>query len=294
MSAELSPIKRHPVLSYYVLTFVLSYALLLYMMITSGLPATKQEMNSAVLYAIPFMLVGPLVSGLLMTALVDGRAGFRDLGARLRRWRTRPVWYLIALLLPIVLNVAVPMTLSLFSPVYLPGILTTSDKTSRLILNLTSAVAVGICEEIGWMGFVAPRLLQRYSTLKTGLIIGTLWGLWHILPMAILNSVAYGAPASPALYIALRSVFFLVGGLVSFRVLMLWVYENTQSLAVMIVMHIALTASNMLLSPDAITGMSNFVLDLAAIIAGWGAVAVVFAANRIRMRTTMRAVPRAS
>src|SRR5512142_2526094 len=110
MSRIAAVLRRRPVLSYYVLTFMLSYAFLLFMMISRGLPATKQEMNAEVLYAIPFMLVGPLVSGLLMTGLVDGRAGFRDLVLRLRRWRIGPGWYLIALLLPIVLNVAVAMT----------------------------------------------------------------------------------------------------------------------------------------------------------------------------------------
>ncbi len=283
MSNNQPVFKRHPVLSYYVLTFALSYAPLLVMMISRGLPPTKEQMNIFVLYyAIPFMLLGPLVSGLLMTGLVDGRPGFRDLGLRLRRWRTGPGWYFAALFLPIALNIAVPMTLSLFSPVYLPGILTTADKTSRLITNLTAAVAVGICEEIGWMGFVAPKLRQRYSSLKTGLIMGVLWGTWHILPMAVLPSAAYAPPVSPALYVALRSIFFLVGGLVSFRVLMLWVYDNTQSLPVMILMHIALTGTNMLFAPDSLAGMSNFVADFAGILAGWAAVAIVFAAFRRR------------
>lgn len=293
MSNTTSIIKRHAVLSYYILTFVISYGALLYLIASRGLPANRQEMNEAVLVAIPFMLLGPGISGLLMTGLVDGRAGFRDLGQRLRRWRVGGGWYAIAILLPVAVNLAVPMGLSLFSPEYLPGIFTSADKTSRLIMNLTSGVAVGICEEIGWMGFVAPKLRQRYSSLQTGLLMGMLWGLWHILPMAVMPSVAFGAPVAPGIYVALRSLYFLVGGLVAIRVLMLWVYDNTQSLFVMAVLHAALTGTNMLFSPDT-AGMANFVVDLAAFITWWAMVLVVLAAGRSRMQIAGKTMPHTS
>lgn len=283
-----SVIKRHPVLIYYILTFVLSYGTLLFLLLRDGLPADRQELNQFILFAIPFMLLGPGISGFLMIGLVDGRAGFHDLWARLRRWQVGAGWYAISLLLPIALNLAIPMGLSLFSPDYLPGLFTTADKTSRLIMNLTSGVAVGILEEIGWMGFVAPKLMRRYSSLQTGLIIGVLWGLWHILPMAVMPSVALGAPVAPGVYIALRSVYFLVGGLVACRVLMLWVYENTHSLFVMVVLHISLTSSNMLFSPDTLAGMSNFVIDLVGIITWWVVAALVLAAGR---RLSVATVP---
>ena len=290
MPGTASMIKRRPVLSYYILTFAISYGALLFLMVSRGLPATRQQMNALILVTIPFMLLGPSISGLLMTGLVDGREGFRNLWLRLRRWRVGAGWYAIALLLPVAVNLAVPMGLSLFSPEYLPGLLTTADKTSRLIVNLTAAVVTGLCEEVGWMGFVAPKLRQRYSSLKTGLIMGTLWGLWHILPMAIMPSVAYGAPVMPGIYMALRSLYLLVGGLVAFRVLMLWVYDNTQSLFVMVVLHAALTGSNMLFAPDT-AGMSNFVVDLAAFITTWVLVAVVLAASRGRTQLARKAMP---
>ncbi|HSA96208.1 MAG TPA: alpha/beta fold hydrolase [Acidobacteriota bacterium] len=293
MSNEASIIKRHPVLSYYILTFLISYGTLLFLLLRSGLPANRQEMNEAILLAIPFMLLGPSLSGLLMTGLVDGRAGFRDLWQRLRRWRVGAGWYALALLLPVAISLAVPMVLSLFSPEYLPGIFAATDKTSRLIMNLTAGVAVGICEEVGWMGFVAPKLRQSYDSAKTGLIMGVMWGLWHILPMAVMPSVAYGAPAAPGTYVALRSVYFLVGGLVAFRVLMLWLYDNTQSLFIMAVLHAALTSANMLFAPNT-TGMANFAFDLANTIVTWLMVAVVLSVGRGRMRIPTKATPHPS
>jgi len=282
MSAINTYIKRQPVLIYYFLTFAISWSVILVMIALIGMPTTKEQMEAAMTGAIVMFLLGPSVSGLLMTGLVDGKVGFHDLRSRLSRWRVAAHWYAIALLLAPFITLAVLMGLSVISPVYLPGVFTRDDKMARLIMGLFSAVVTGICEELGWTGFVTPRLRQRYSVLATGLIIGVLWGLWHIVPMAIWPSVAYSAPLSPAVYIAVRTLAFLVGGLVAFRVLMVWVYDRTQSLLVLILMHIGLTAANIIYEPEAIGGTSNFIADFIGAAAMWIVVGVFFMANSVQ------------
>lgn len=283
MTGLLAFIRRRPVLSYYLLTFAITWGVLIVVMVTRGLPADKGEMAAVLPFAILGSLLGPSVSGLLMTAILDGRAGLRRLGAGLRSWRARAGWYAVALLAAPALVLTPMLTLSWFSPVYLPGIFTLDDKLGKLILSLTAAIVVGILEEIGWTGFVTPRLRQRYSALKTGLVIGVLWGLWHVLPMAILPSAAYAPPVSPLTYMALRTLSFLFGGLVAFRVLMLWVYEHTHSLLMLVLMHFSLTFSNMLFEPQALAGTANFILDLAGLTVMWLAAGVVIAATRGRL-----------
>jgi membrane protease YdiL (CAAX protease family) len=273
-------IKRHPLLSYYVLTFAISWGAVLVMIAFSGMPRTAKEMETFMPVVIPAQLLGPSVSGLLMIGLVDGRAGYRGLWSRLRRWRAGIHWYAIAVLAGplIVLGVVMGLFLAL-SPVYLPGLFTRDDEVFWLIMGLSSGIVTGICEELGWVGFVTPRLRQRYSVLTTGLIMGFLWGLWHLLPMAIWPSVALSAPQSPALYIAIRTVSFLFGGLVAFRILMLWVYDRTQSLPVMMVMHAGLTAANIIFMAEAATGTYAFIHDLVGASVQWIVVAVVLLAN---------------
>ena len=275
-------IKRHALLTYYALTFAISWGAVLGMMGLTDIPTTKAQIEAMLPVAIVAMLLGPSLSGLLLIGLVDGKAGLRDLRSRLGQWRVGARWYALALLLAPLIILAVLMALALISPAYLPGIFTRDDKLARLFLGLVSAVVTGICEELGWTGFVTPRLRQRYSVLATGLIIGVLWGVWHIVPMVIMPSVAYSAPFSPAVYIAVRTLSFLVGSLVAFRVLMVWVYDRTQSLLLLILMHTGLTAANIIYEPEALGGSSNFILDFVTAAVFWFIVALVIMVNRQR------------
>jgi hypothetical protein len=74
------------------------------------------------------MLAGPSVPGILLTGLLYGRAGFRDLLTRMTRWRVGARWYAVALLTAPLLFTAVSLALSLTSPEFLPVI---SHPTTR-------------------------------------------------------------------------------------------------------------------------------------------------------------------
>src|SRR5512135_690797 len=92
-------IKNHPVLSYYVLVFVISWGgMLLFLVRPYGIPATPEEANRLILTALLILFAGPSLSGLLMTGLVRGREGYRDLGRRLFKFRIGAIWYAVALL----------------------------------------------------------------------------------------------------------------------------------------------------------------------------------------------------
>jgi len=199
------------------------------------------------------MLVGPVVAGILMTGLVSGKAGLREVGSRLLRWRVGARWYAFALLTAPLLAMVSLLALSLFSPSFLPGILVSDDKASLLTLGIAVGLGVGIFEEAGWTGFAIPALRQRRSVLGTGLILGFLWGVWH-LAVYVWQSGTPTGELSPALFVP--SVLFSVGVLVAFRVLMVWLYDRTASLFLAILMHASLTGGvAMILMPPGISGV---------------------------------------
>jgi membrane protease YdiL (CAAX protease family) len=271
-------IKRHSVATYFVLTFALSWGGILLVIGGPGaIPSPSEQAMSLLPVAILVMLVGPSVAGILMTGLVHGKAGFRELLARLLKWQVGARWYAVALLATPLLVTATLFALSLLSPEYLPGILTTGDKASLLLTGIAVGLAVGFLEEIGWTGFAIPELRRRYGILTTGLIVGVLWAVWHFLVYVWGSGDSSGA-FSLALF--LPEFVFLVAVLPVYRVLMVWVYDYTESLLVAILMHASLTASTTFILVPLATGMSRvtYYLVLGAVL--WLVVAAVAMANR--------------
>ena len=155
---------------------------------------------------------GPSVAGLLVTGLVDGRAGLRELLSRLLRWRVGARWYAVALLTAPLVYVAMSFALSLTSRAFLPGILTTSDTAALLLLGLAyGLLGGGFCEELGWTGFAVPRLRQRYGVLTTGLIVGVLWGAYHFSVIYWSSSPSGALPLAHLARAALRVAAGLPG-----------------------------------------------------------------------------------
>ena len=123
------------------------------------------------------ILAGPCLAGILVTGLVYGSPGLRDVLTRLRRWRAGWRWYVLALL-PALVMTATALLLSLVSSDS-PAIIDSNDKASIVMRALGPALMFGFFEEIGWTGFAVPHLRSRHSILTTGLAVGVVWGAWH-------------------------------------------------------------------------------------------------------------------
>lgn len=257
-------IKDHSVLSYFALTFAISWGGVFLLGSPSGMPAPSEE--AARLWPIVFLpyFVGPILSGLLLTGLVHGREGYRALRARLTMWRTGVRWYAVALLTAPLLIVSILFVLSLTSATYLPAIVTTVDKVSLVISGIMIGLVFGgLMEELGWTGFATPELRQRHGVLATGLIVGALWGLWHFLPTFWACGDADG---SLSLDLLIPPVVFYATVLPAYRVLMVWVHDRTGSLLVAILMHAGLTANAItIMAPsEVLSSLVTYYLILAA------------------------------
>jgi membrane protease YdiL (CAAX protease family) len=266
-------IKRRPVLTYFALTFAISWGGILMVIGPGGILGTKEVSEGLMPFVYLATLLGPSSAGILLTGLVDGRAGFRELLSRLLRWRVGARWYAVALLTAPLLITATLFALSLTSPVFLPIIVTADDKASLLLTGIVMGLVVGFFEELGWTGFAVPRLRLRYGVLTTGLIVGLLWGAWHF-PL-FLGSVSSSGALPPALYLSVLLFSFLP----AYRVLMVWVYDRTGSLLVAMLMHAPLAASQLILIPSAISGVQVVTYDLVFAAALWVFVAAVAVAN---------------
>ncbi len=283
MTADEPFVRRHPVLVYFTMTFAISWGgVILVIARHGGIPATKERLAAQLPVAILAMLRGPSISGLLLTGLVDGRAGLRDLLTRFTKWRVNLAWYAIALLTAPLVLMAVLLGLSLLSPVFLPGALAADNPVGRLTFGIVAGLAAGFCEELGWTGFAVPRLRLRYGVLTTGLVVGVLWGAWHIMGQVVMASRAYSGEFRLHAFLVLGTVGLLAGQLPAFRVLMVWVHDRTGSLAVVMLMHATYTAATLAFEPVTVSGVPLLVCGWVSTAALWVVVAVVAAADRVR------------
>jgi uncharacterized protein len=274
MSTFVAFLRRHAVLTFYVLAFAISWGGILIVIGPGGLPGSSEQVERLMPIAILTFLMGPVIAGPLSTGLVHGRAGIRDLLSRLLRWRVGTGWYAVALLSAPLLFMVVLLALSVLSPDFLPNLFTASDKASVLVVGMATALVAGF-EELGWTGFAIPELRRRYGVLTTGLIVGVLWGAWHWLVYFWVSGTVVSGTLALAGYM-LDAILFLA----LFRVLMVWVYDRTESLLVAILMHGSLTGSARILMPPGTVGLPLLTFDLVWVAALCVVIAVVAIADR--------------
>jgi membrane protease YdiL (CAAX protease family) len=273
-------VNRGPVLAYFILTFAISWGGILLIIGGPGaIPTPSDEAMELLPVAILVMVAGPSIAGILLTALVYGRAGLGEFGSQLARFRVGARWYAIAILTAPVLVGLVLFVFSRTSPMFIPDIVTADDKVTLLISGIAAGLTAGIIEELGWTGFAVPQLRRRYGILATGLIVGFVWGIWHFL-VTFWGSGNPSGGFDPDLL--LPPLIFYIGVLPAYRVLLVWVYDHTESLPVVMLMHASLTANtNFILSPP-VRGVPFMVYYLVLTAVMWGAAAVVAVANRRR------------
>ena len=277
-----SLILNHPVVTYYFITFLISWGGLV--LILGGLDKiTSQQTNAPFLPLYFATVAGPSVAGILLTGLYGGTKGYRELFSRLFRWRVGLKWYVAALLIAPFTVFTTLLALSLFSPIFLPGIFSSGDNPVASMFGLprTNKIALlffvimiglfnGLVEEIGWTGFLTPRLRLNRSFIAAGLQLGMMWGLWHLLSN-FPGSAAGAGDFSVPLYMAVILFSFLP----PFRILMTWVYRYTGSLFVAVLMHASLDMFWILSMPNALTGQQRVIWYTTWAIALWGIVAII-------------------
>lgn len=280
-------IKTHPVLTYFALTFAISWGGLT--VLVGGLGGISAEQITAPFFVLYLATVaGPCTAGALLTGLIYGRTGLRELLSRLFNWRVGARWYAVALLAaPMSLSITL-FALSLTSSVFVPGIFATGDNGSSLVFGFSTSQRVpfllfvlalglfnGFIEELGWTGFAIPKMRKSYGLLATGLGVGLMWGGWHGLSN-YLGSAAESGGLPLAFYISVLLFSFLP----PFRVLMVWVYDRTRSLLVAVLMHASLNVFWLASTPLALTGEQRVTWYLAWTAVLWVAVAAVGVATK--------------
>jgi len=162
----------------------------------------------------------PGLAGVLLTGLVFGRSGLVRYLSRLARLRAPWPWYAWLLVgIPAVMLAGAAWKGTLSPPV-----------STGLAGALLLAAVIGPMEELGWRGFALPILQRRLRPVSAGLVLGVIWGVWH-LPAFFLG----GTPQSSWTFLP-----FLVG-VIAASVIMTGLYNASRgSLLLVMLMHFQL------------------------------------------------------
>jgi uncharacterized protein len=225
--------RRYPVISYFLLTFAISWTGALAL----AAPAVRRGQLPSGLTGIlmfPAMLLGPSVSGIAMTRIVGGKEGLKDLFVRMRRARVPAQWYAV-LLAPPALVLGVLFFLRIFVSAEL--------SPNHFWIGILFGVPAGFLEEIGWTGYGFPRMSSTMKPFAAAFWLGILWGTWHLPAINFLGAAApHGAYW---LHFFLAFTFVMT----AMRVLIAWVYVNTKSVLLAQLMHVSSTGALVIFSP---------------------------------------------
>ena len=194
---------------FFLLTFLLTLpAYILVALISSNMILTPDMAT----FFIPLGAFAPIIAGLIMVYRDNGKGGMKGLikkGFDFKNIEKR-IWYIpIIFLLPLIFATAFGL-LALFgqsipeapSPIYF---------TPFLFLSF---FILGFGEEIGWMGYVFGLMQKKSGSIKSSILLGLIWALWHLPFYIFMIKDA-------------RSIMLMLLCLIGVRVILVWVYNNT-------------------------------------------------------------------
>lgn len=231
-----SIINKHPLFSFFLLAFALSWILWIPLMYGHfKLGWTSWEGNSWKNYKTMLGILGslgPALSALIITYLLDGKTKVQSLLKSVVLWKFNIFWWLLVLygwwllcsVLAVVLNLSETQNVLqnfLYSLINIPAMM--------FILQLPLLIGI-FGEEVGWRGFALPKLLEKYNPIIASFILALPWILWHA-PLFVFQEWR----GNSSLFDFFLNYFLLV---IPLTLIFTWVFQKTRgSLLFVILLH---------------------------------------------------------
>ncbi|NAZ75492.1 CPBP family intramembrane metalloprotease [Kineococcus sp. T13] len=237
---------RRPLTAFFALAYGLSWlAWIPYLLSGDGLdvlPFTFPALlgTTQLLGVLPGAYLGPVTAAFVVTALVEGRAGLRAWRGRLLRFGVGWRWYVgVALVVPaaiMVTTLVLPGAREAVQPLTLALLL------AYVPMLAIQVVTTALAEEPGWRDFALPRLQDRMGAVPGTVVLGLLWGGWH-LPLFLTSWGGWPGTSwvQPVLFVA---------SCVPLSLVMTWVFNRTgQSVPLVMLLHAGINSTYTLLWP---------------------------------------------
>ena len=240
---------QRPLVTFFLLTYALMWACFITVAV-AGIPIYAPLGGVLVLLG----TFAPSLVALWITARTEREGGVRALVGGVLRWRVAARWYLFALAyIP-----AIKLTAALVHRLATGEWPRFGDEPWYLILPaIAVSTPVQAGEEIGWRGYALPRLAARFGLARASILLGLIWGCWHLPQFFIPEADTYG-----------QSFFVYVLQVTALSVAMAWLYARTNgSVLLVMLLHAAVNNAKDIV-PSALPG-ANSTFGLDASLVAW-------------------------
>lgn len=168
----------------------------------------------------------PSIVALILTAISKGKSGVHNLFVQQTVQKIAFKWLLLSVIgFPVLASLAILTTLNF-------DIYGFELRTTQLLPQIIVIILIAIGEEYGWRGYMLPRLLKRFSVFYSSIILGMIWGFWH-LPAYMIGTGTPEEMSFPVflLWVVLGTLFIS------------WIYYYTRSVLTSILAHISANAA---------------------------------------------------
>ena len=187
----------------------------------------------------------PSLAALLVTARTEGCRGVGMLLRGVIKWRVAVRWYLFAASYTVI----VKLTVAVLHRVAV-GVWPHFDAQPYYIVPFAILFSTPFQagEEIGWRGFALPRLAERFGLSRASVVLGVIWGCWHLPQFFIREADTYQ-----------QSFWVFVLGVTAFSVILTWLWQRTDgSLLLTMLLHAAWNNSKDIVPSGVAGGTKTF------------------------------------
>ncbi len=222
-------------LNFFLITFFLSWLPWFFAIYASWQPSMHYLLLPLVLVG----LSGPALATIIMLIKSRNKELWNDFFQRLRPDSIKRKFIpIILLLFPSLIVLAIIISLFFGQPANQISFITQSNdlllQGKNFLMLLLVIFLIGPFEEIGWRGYCIDSLRDKFNLIKTSLMFGAIWGLWHV-PLFFIHN---GGLQKEIWDLGLFQTFIYFTGLFLITIITNWLYvKNNRSILSAILFH---------------------------------------------------------
>jgi len=159
-------IRKHYLSSFYMITLLFSGLLL----------TLHSVFKTAGNYSVSFPQLAPAMSVVVIAIILKDKTEFNSIKEYLSFKKVSIKWLVFLLVIACVFIIPSSLAVTLLGIPYVEW----RGDILFYVMSISAMFIGCFTEEIGWRGFLLPHLQERYSPFQSSVIIGILWGVWHL------------------------------------------------------------------------------------------------------------------